>query len=350
MKYGIQYQEELAGVELPFDYIEFPWNLAEGQSLEGGGLSGVTVQLATLTVDMMKEALLQCGMGGAEYLLISTEEVANIEALFEIIVQCREEIRQAGVKVLLENGYLFDERLGYVCGEFSEISMLKKLVLVCNNACGTDCFGIALNVGYANLLGKNLRAMVEEAGRLLELVHLNDNDGVNNDFQMPFTFTKGRGARTTDWYRLIGILIRNRYEGWLIWDAVGIFEKAPRELYSSFMNIMIVIQEEWEEEYKIIERLSQPGKKLILFGTGKMAYNYMCEWSGRYPVAFFVDNNKKLWGTQIYGIDIKAPEAILEVPEEERNVWICNRYYDEIGEQLNQMGVSYYCYNDNYYM
>ena len=29
MKYGIQYQEGLQGIELPFDFIEFPWNIAE---------------------------------------------------------------------------------------------------------------------------------------------------------------------------------------------------------------------------------------------------------------------------------------------------------------------------------
>ena len=81
-----------------------------------------------------------------------------------------------------------------------------------------------------------------------------------------------------------------------------------------------------------------------------MAYNYMCEWSHKYPPAFMVDNNPKLWDKEYYGVPIRKPEAILEIPEDQRNVFICNQYYGPVGEQLTKMGISYQLYNDNYYM
>lgn len=44
------------------------------------------------------------------------------------------------------------------------------------------------------------------------------------------------------------------------------------------------------------------------------------------------------------GIPVKSPDEILNVPENERNVWVCNMYYDAIGAQLDGMGVEYRCY------
>ena len=182
------------------------------------------------------------------------------------------------------------------------------------------------------------------------MVHMNDNDGFHDDRQMPLTFTTGRGARSTDIFRLIGALNRNKFRGWIVFDTKGLFDRCPVSLQGSFLRLMRRLVEEWEDQMLLEMKLDQPRKQLILFGTGRMAYNYMCEWSHKYPPAFMVDNNPKLWDKEYYGVPIRKPEAILEIPEDQRNVFICNQYYGPVGEQLTKMGISYQLYNDNYYM
>ena len=81
-----------------------------------------------------------------------------------------------------------------------------------------------------------------------------------------------------------------------------------------------------------------------------MIESYMDAFGEKYPPEFLVDNNSKLWGTKRLGFEVKKPEEILEIPQDQRNVWICNTYYDAIGLQLDKMGVEYSCYFDHYYL
>ena len=98
-----------------------------------------------------------------------------------------------------------------------------------------------------------------------------------------------------------------------------------------------------EAEYQLLQAKSS-------LETGRMALNYMQNWGDKYPPAFLVDNNSEIHGQERWGIPVKSPDEILKVPESERNVWICNMYYDAIGAQLDSMGVEYRCYWDHYYM
>ena len=81
-----------------------------------------------------------------------------------------------------------------------------------------------------------------------------------------------------------------------------------------------------------------------------MAQTYMDYWGERYTPAFVVDNNSQRWGQQFMGVEIKSPEAILDIPAEQRNVWICNLNYDIIGNQLERMGIEYRCYRVLYFI
>ena len=69
---------------------------------------------------------------------------------------------------------------------------------------------------------------------------------------------------------------------------------------------------------------------------------YMRENGKKHPPVFAVDNNASLWGTEKLGIPICNPETILDVPEDERIVILCNAFYEEIAKQLNDMGINHY--------
>lgn len=84
------------------------------------------------------------------------------------------------------------------------------------------------------------------------------------------------------------------------------------------------------------------GKKIILFGAGLMFEDYMKKYGDKYRPAFLVDNDENKWGRSRMGIQIRKPEDILEIPEENRHLIICSFYYREISGQLDSMGIHDY--------
>ena len=282
------------------------------------------------------------------YLVISTAGDASAEDLRKIIRENADEIVKAGIPIYIENGMSGDDVRGYISNEFSDTRVLKEIVQWADKVCRKPLFGICVNTGYANLTAKNPRLLLEGAGNYLKLVHVNDNDGFINSMQMPYTFTKGRGDVTTDYYRLVGALAGMHYDERMIFDAVGLFNRTPASLMPAMLDMLANIAMYWLHIINY-EGMLDGGRKIILFGAGRMAGNYMHIWGDRFKPAFLVDNDKDKWGTYHRGIEIKPPEAILEIPADERLVLLCNMRYEEIGMQLAMMGVEYAEYDDNYY-
>ena len=344
------YQKGFTGTELSLEEIvEYEqWIKTVDDRTNIPSLEGIRVSEENWNEDILFEAVMKAEELGASYVLINTENVSSERTITDALENCIDLFIDKEIKIYLENGYVVSKQNTYQCSELSEINKLKKIVMQFNRICEKECFGISINVGNANLLAKNLRTMVEDAGDLLKLIHVSDNGGFHNDRQMPYTYTRGRGDRTTDWYRLIGSLRRNHYIGHIVFDVKGTFEKSPEYLHPSYISLLASIAKEWDEVLRLEEYLNQSNKKIILFGAGGMAHCYMNVWGDRYTPAFLVDNNSSSWNTERFGIKIKSPEAILEIPEEERNVFICNQYYMPIGAQLDNMGISYKCYSDLY--
>lgn len=358
MRPGIQLTNSLSWESIAkagFSYVEIPfesWKNNAWEMKKNGGLeiSGWTCLLESLTKGKLQEVLSAVKTHGGDYLVLETAGCKE-DRFLSLIEECHDDIIAGGVTILLENGMLGDDANGYIHGPYSEGKRLADLVKEGHRICGEDRIGVCFNVGYANLLSQNLRTQLSYCRHCLYMVHFNDNDGFRNDKQMPYTFTKGRGDLTTDWYGIIGQLIRMHFSGWAIFDTTGLFYRCPIELHENALALLRQIICTWEEELAFEEKvLAQPGRQRILFGAGKMAENYMDEFGEKYPPAFLVDNGEHRWGETFHDLPICSPEKILEVPEEERTVLICCAFYDEIGRQLQEMGVSYHEYMDHYYL
>ena len=334
-------------------YTEIPYEKIEEYELwmkksNMPAASGIALHGKELNEEQLFHAIAKAEEWGVSYVTIETEEVASIDKILNVFENCIELIVEKEIPIYLENGYVISQNGNYLCSEFSEMMQLRTLTSQLNRICEKECFGVSLNVGNANLLAKNIRVMVEEAGEQLKAVRISDNDGTHNDRQMPYTYTKGRGTKTTDWHRLVGELRRNHYTGWMIFDTKGTFEKSPEPLHKSYVSLLTSIAKEWEEVLNLEEYLNQPNKKFVFFGAGGMAYHFMNVWGEKYRPEFLADNDSSLWNTERFGVVIKSPQAILEIPEEERNVFVGNMYYMQIGTQLDSMGIKYRRYNDLY--
>lgn len=375
MLFGVQCKAPLEPVEIAdggFSYMELPYEeltkykeIAELAKKEGNAkttkyeeaknkyslrISGLSYDLDRLTPDTLYEMLEACRKYHANYIVLSTMNCKPY-VLEAVVEQCSMMIVDFNISIFIENGCAGDDVSGYSHGAYSDAGRLVEIVSYCNRLCDKELFGISYNIGYANLITKNIRSQLHLCARQLRMVHINDNDGRRNDKQMPYTFTKGRGDLSTDWYHIIGELFRSGFDGWMIFDTNGTFSRCPERLRTQFVRLLRAVAAEWELQSTFVERvLDRPDRKLILFGAGKMLADYMYLFGKKYPPYFAVDNGKGMWGKVISGVPIKSPDEILSVPADERNVVICCMHYEPIGQQLRAMGVEYEEFRDLYFV
>lgn len=81
-------------------------------------------------------------------------------------------------------------------------------------------------------------------------------------------------------------------------------------------------------------------KKVVIFGAGKMLDYYLENYGDKAYPEFIVDNDSKKWGIQKNGIEIKAPDILKELPMDKYRIVIASNYYEQITEQLENMGIS----------
>ncbi len=73
---------------------------------------------------------------------------------------------------------------------------------------GSTCLGIVLDSGHLNLSGEDLEEAIRNAGDLLLQVHVNDNDGLHQQNNIP-------GEGCFDFARLVSLLRQHQYDGYL---------------------------------------------------------------------------------------------------------------------------------------
>nr|WP_285849278.1 methyltransferase domain-containing protein [Brevibacillus borstelensis] len=78
-------------------------------------------------------------------------------------------------------------------------------------------------------------------------------------------------------------------------------------------------------------------KKIIVFGTGGIS-EVICN-NSNIQISYFIDNNKKKWGSNFLGKPVKSPEAILEESKDSFAVIILSSYYQQIAKQVKGFGL-----------
>ena len=100
-----------------------------------------------------------------------------------------------------------------------------------------------------------------------------------------------------------------------------------------------------EKRRKKDRKIHRRGKRIVIFGAGECAREYLDNEGWRESVLFIVDNDHEKWDKSLKGYLIKNPEALLPV-KNKVTVLIANLHSEnEIAGQLEAMGISdYYSY------
>ena len=92
------------------------------------------------------------------------------------------------------------------------------------------------------------------------------------------------------------------------------------------------------------------GKKLFLFGAADSLRIWLERFDRREQVVCTFDNDPGKWGKEAYGVPIRDPKDLPGLYDKDSRVIIVSLWHQEIGRQLEEMGIrDYYVYIDEYY-
>lgn len=134
---------------------------------------------------------------------------------------------------------------------------------------------------------------------------------------------------------------RNIYTGFFYW--IKHLHGTVRE---NRRGLLVKEEEKKTDYFNVTANLD--GRRIILFGSGRMAENYLAKYGGPYLPIFLADNNADKWGKKKNGIEIKNPIEISRLMEGTYRVVVTVKNYEPIISQLEKMGVgtdSYRIYN-----
>lgn len=223
---------------------------------------------------------------------------------------------------------------------------ILRVVNHVNNIVGKEVLGACFDTGHANALKKNLGKEVAMLKEHLKCVHLHDNNGCDDDHQMPYTFGDVySGECTTDWGGFLLALRRINYRGAISFEPTKLLKNLPGTMQVPMLTYLRSIGEMFSNVVAFEEILKEnKDKKIILFGAGRMLNEYMKEFGKKYPPAFVVDNNKDIWGAKRCGVKVHSPEKLLNIKKSKRLIILANMYYECAELQLEKMGIDDYIY------
>ena len=124
---------------------------------------------------------------------------------------------QHNVIVCLENLSTWDENKVAVEGICFDAHEAVWYIDTLNEMAGREVFGLCMDVGHMQLVGKNIRAYAPVLGHRIKCLHIHDNDGQHDRHMAPFT-------GTTNYDHICAALKEIGYRGDLSFETV----KTPR--------------------------------------------------------------------------------------------------------------------------
>lgn len=150
--------------------------------------------------------------------------------------------KRYGVKICLENLFSIGKsRLTEgICTHAEDACYLIDLL---NEEAGEDVFGFCLDVGHANVMGKNLRQYINTLGKRLTVLHIHDNDGRGDKHMLPYTQATDLWGEhlATDWEGFLAGLRDIGYEGNICFETFRAVDQMPREVETEILKLITAI-------------------------------------------------------------------------------------------------------------
>ncbi len=149
-----------------------------------------------------------------------------------------------GVKICTENIF---GRLGprFVEGRLSNPYDAAKMVDTLNAEAGGDYFGFCFDIGHANLTHMNVKEYVKVMGDRLTILHLHDNNALDDLHMIPYTYLTNGSNHVCDWQGFVEGLKEIGYKGVLAFETFRIFSAFPKEVQPQALKLISSIGHYW---------------------------------------------------------------------------------------------------------
>lgn len=155
--------------------------------------------------------------------------------------RCIPMAKKYGIMICLENMFTTINR-HITEASCSDVSEAIYYIDTLNKEAGGEYFGFCFDLGHMSLLGKNVKENLIKLGSRVKLVHLHDNDGIQDHHAIPFTYARNWGQNlVTDWNGLIQGLKAIGYRGELDFEVGTGCHLVPGEIRVAVLSYVYSI-------------------------------------------------------------------------------------------------------------
>lgn len=151
--------------------------------------------------------------------------------------------REFNITVCVENIYtnigthIVD---GPCCDAAKAVERIDRM----NEKYGAEVLGFCFDTGHANLVGLDFEDFIITLGNRLKVLHIHDNDGIEDLHQIPFTFTKNRENKSsTDWNGFIAGLKKIKFDKVLSFETAPVLSAFPDRMKQDVLSFIAQIGE-----------------------------------------------------------------------------------------------------------
>lgn len=149
--------------------------------------------------------------------------------------------KEMGITVCMENLYQsIGEHIieGPCCNARKAAERIDRM----NEKYGAEVLGFCFDTGHANLVGIDFEDFIATLGKRLKVLHIHDNDGVQDLHQIPYTFTKIReNVPSTDWDGFLRGLKSINFDQVLSFETAPVLSAFPEGLKEETLRFIAKI-------------------------------------------------------------------------------------------------------------
>ena len=149
--------------------------------------------------------------------------------------------KEMGITICIEN--LYDSIGGHIVeGPCCKAQQCAERIDRINDRYGAEVLGFCFDTGHANLVGIDFEDFLFQLGHRVKVLHIHDNDAVQDLHQIPFTFTRTRENKaSTDWEGFLRGLRGIQYAGILNFETGPVLRSFPEELREEALGLIASI-------------------------------------------------------------------------------------------------------------
>lgn len=172
----------------------------------------------------------------AQYILGSKQ--AEREINLNIYRRLIPAAKKYGITICLEN--LFATIKGRIMeGPCADVAEIISYIDLLNSEAGENIFGLCLDVGHANLYGRNIYEYIKGIGHRLTCLHIHDNDGLSDLHMLPYSYTRNGGRDyNIDWPGFIRGLHDIGYRGDLCFETFRCMSSYPAPVHPQLLDLI----------------------------------------------------------------------------------------------------------------